>query len=153
MSTKQQPGTNNDAVLATLTEVLRSTSVDLATAHDGAPWASNAFFVQDDNFRLRLVLESGGTTLRHLRANPRIGLKIVPSGLLQPFAQGVGTVEVLDPAELDPTFDAVVAKAPDLAPFRGAPIDPIAVTVEWWRVTHVEQGWLPGRVVHREQLA
>ncbi|WP_024802789.1 hypothetical protein [Nocardia sp. BMG51109] len=134
-----------------LSDILTSPSIDLATSSNGVNWCSNAFFavLDDDPFRLTLVLESAGRTLEGLRSNPNVGVKIVPSGFLQPFAQGLGTAAVRDAAGRDETFEALRRKEPQIEPFLAAPVDPVVITIEWWRVTHVEGGWLPGRVLTR----
>ncbi|RDI48939.1 pyridoxamine 5'-phosphate oxidase family protein [Nocardia mexicana] len=138
-------------IRAKLADILRNSSIDLATSKDGVNWCSNAFFavLDDDPFRLTLVLESRGRTLECVRANPNIGVKVVPEGFLQPFAQGLGTAVVRDAADRDETFEALRRKEPQIEPFLATPVEPIAVTVDWWRVTHVEGGWLPGRVLRR----
>lgn len=135
-----------------LSEVLRFTSIDLATSKDGVNWCSNAFFAEldGDPFRLTLVLESGGRTLAGLRANPSIGVKVVPDGFLNPFAQGLGTAAVrTESSEREETFRALLRKEPRIEPFLSTPIEAVVVRVDWWRITHVQGGLLPGRVLHR----
>ncbi|MGK8524343.1 hypothetical protein ACRS6B_23570 [Nocardia asteroides] len=135
-----------------LTAVLDFTSIDLATSKDGVNWCSNAFFAElgGDPFRLTFVLESGGRTLDDLRANPSIGVKVVPDGFLAPFAQGLGTAAVRTGArEREETFRTLLEKEPRIEPFLSTPIEAVTVQVDWWRVTHVQGGWLPGRVLHR----
>lgn len=138
-----------------LTGILAFTSIDLATSDNGENWCSNAFFADlGDPFRLTLVLESGGRTLKFLRANPRVGLKVVPAGFFEPFAQGAGTALVRsDPKEREESFRTVVEKEPNLEPFLSAPVEAVEVTVDWWRVTHVGGGLLPGRVLRRPGAA
>jgi hypothetical protein len=147
----EDPQNTNDEVRAKLADILTFTSVDLATSKDGLNWCSNAFFAEldGDPFRLTLVLESSGRTLDQLRANPNVAVKVVPTGLLNPFAQGIGTVEVRDASKWEESFEAVVQKEPQLEPFRDTPVEALIVTIDWWRVTHVLEGWLPGRVLHR----
>ncbi|WP_457175302.1 hypothetical protein [Nocardia gipuzkoensis] len=135
-----------------LTGVLGFTSIDLATSKDGVNWCSNAFFAEldADPFRLTLVLESGGRTLDSLRANPSIGVKVVPDGFLNPFAQGLGTAVVrTETNEREETFRSLLRKEPRIEPFLSTPIEAVEVRIDWWRVTHVQGGWLPGRVLHR----
>ena len=135
-----------------LSGILTFPSIDLATSKNGVNWCSNAFFaVLDDNpFRLTLILESGGRTLDCVRRNPNVGFKVVPGGFHHPFAQGLGTALVRDSADRDETFDALRRKEPQIEPFLETPIEALIITVDWWRVTHVQGGWLPGRVLHRE---
>ncbi|MEV0355188.1 hypothetical protein AB0H71_03905 [Nocardia sp. NPDC050697] len=135
-----------------LSAILTSTSIDLATSRAGANWCSNAFFAErsGDPFRLLIVLEAGGRTLDALRANPNVGVKVVPTGFLEPFAQGVGTAAVrTEPEARDEIFRTVVDKEPALRPFLSAPVEAVEITVDWWRVTHVGAGLLPGRVLER----
>ncbi|MEV6256407.1 hypothetical protein AB0L97_24430 [Nocardia sp. NPDC051911] len=135
-----------------LTGVLGFTSIDLATSKAGVSWCSNAFFAElnGDPFRLTLVLESGGRTLDCLRANPSIGVKVVPAGFLNPFAQGLGTAVVRTGAsEREETFRTLLRKEPQIEPFLSTPIEAVEVHIDWWRVTHVQGGWLPGRVLYR----
>ncbi|WP_330231522.1 hypothetical protein OHA40_02945 [Nocardia sp. NBC_00508] len=135
-----------------LSGILRFTSVDLATSKDGVNWCSNAFFAEldGDPFRLTLVLETGGRTLAGLRANPSIGVKIVPDGFLDPFAQGLGTAVVrTQPGEREETFQTLRGKEPRIEPFLSTPVEAVVVQLDWWRVTHVQGGLLPGRVLHR----
>ncbi|MFC8525626.1 hypothetical protein [Nocardia sp. NPDC057227] len=135
-----------------LSAILTSTSIDLATSKAGANWCSNAFFAErgGDPFRLLVVLESSGRTLDSLRANPQVGVKVVPTGFLEPFAQGVGTAAVRTESEArEEIFRTVVDKEPALRPFLSAPVEAVEITVDWWRVTHVGAGLLPGRVLER----
>ncbi|TLG09851.1 pyridoxamine 5'-phosphate oxidase family protein [Nocardia cyriacigeorgica] len=134
-----------------LAGILATTSIDLATSKDGVNWCSSAFFahLDDDPFRLTLILESGGRTLEALRANPNVGIKVVSGGFTDPFAQGLGTVEVRDPADRDETFQALVQKEPMIEPFFATPVEALLVHVDWWRVTHIGAGWLPGRRLDR----
>ncbi|WP_280266289.1 hypothetical protein [Nocardia wallacei] len=153
--TSSDTAVTDQEIRAKLTDILRSTSIDLATSKDGVNWCSNAFFavLHDDPFVLTLVLESGGRTLDCVRANPNIGVKIVPEGFLQPFAQGLGTAVVRGAADREETYEALRRKEPRIEPFLATPVEPIAVTVDWWRVTHVEGGWLPGRVLARDDAS
>ncbi|WP_327115239.1 hypothetical protein OHB12_00925 [Nocardia sp. NBC_01730] len=150
--TSNDPQITDRDVLAKLADVLSFTSIDLATSKDGVNWCSNAFFAEldGDPFRLTLVLESGGKTLDNLRANPNIGVKVVPSGFLYPFAQGLGTAVVReDPSERKETFETLLRKEPQIEPFLSTPIEALIIRVDRWRVTHVQGGLLPGRVLHR----
>ncbi|MEU7632157.1 hypothetical protein AB0C34_19550 [Nocardia sp. NPDC049220] len=142
----------DEDIRATLSDILACTNIDLATSKDGINWSSNAFFAEldEDPFRLTLVLESGGKTLDSLRANPNIGVKVVPAGFRNPFAQGLGTAVVReDHSERDETFRTLLRKEPQIEPFLSTPIEALIVHIDWWRVTHVQRGLLPGRVLHR----
>ncbi|MEU7767264.1 hypothetical protein AB0B25_19305 [Nocardia sp. NPDC049190] len=142
----------DEGVRATLSGILACTSIDLATSKDGINWSSTAFFAEldEDPFRLTLVLESGGKTLDSLRTNPNIGVKVVPAGFLNPFAQGLGTAVVReDHGEREETFRTLLRKEPQIEPFLSTPIEALIVHIDWWRVTHVQGGLLPGRVLRR----
>lgn len=146
----------SDEVTATeirkkLTEVLTHSSIDLATSKDGVNWATSAFFanLDDDLFRLTLILENRGRTLDQLRANPNVGVKVVPGGIADPFAQGLGTVTLRDDSERDETFQALLRKEPQVEPFFASPVTAVVIDIDWWRVTHLGGGWLPGKVLER----
>ncbi|MFI1460640.1 MULTISPECIES: hypothetical protein [Nocardia] len=134
-----------------LTEVLTHSSIDLATSKDGVNWATSAFFanLDEDLFRLTLILENRGRTLDQLRANPNVGVKVVPGGIADPFAQGLGTVTLRDDSERDETFQALLRKEPQVEPFFAAPVTAVVIDIDWWRVTHLGGGWLPGKVLER----
>ncbi|MFI5719220.1 hypothetical protein [Nocardia sp. NPDC051750] len=134
-----------------LTEVLSHSSIDLATSKDGVNWATSAFFanLDEDLFRLTFILENSGRTLDQLRANPNVGVKVVPGGLADPFAQGLGTVTLLADNDRDETFQALRRKEPQIEPFFATPVTAIVVDIDWWRVTHLGGGWLPGKVLER----
>ena len=134
-----------------LTEVLTHSSIDLATSKDGVNWATSAFFanLDEDLFRLTLILENRGRTLDQLRANPNVGVKVVPGGIADPFAQGLGTVTLRDDSERDETFQALLRKEPQVEPFFASPVTAVVIDFDWWRVTHLGGGWLPGKVLER----
>ncbi|MBF6347987.1 MULTISPECIES: pyridoxamine 5'-phosphate oxidase family protein [Nocardia] len=134
-----------------LTEVLTHSSIDLATSKDGVNWATSAFFanLDEDLFRLTLILENRGRTLDQLRANPNVGVKVVPGGIADPFAQGLGTVTLRDDSERDETFQALLRKEPQVEPFFASPVTAVVIDIDWWRVTHLGGGWLPGKVLER----
>lgn len=134
-----------------LTEVLTHSSIDLATSKDGVNWATSAFFanLDEDLFRLTLILENRGRTLDQLRANPNVGVKVVPGGIADPFAQGLGTVTLRDDSERDETFQALLRKEPQVEPFFASPVTAVVIDIDWWRVTHLGAGWLPGKVLER----
>ncbi|NEW37497.1 pyridoxamine 5'-phosphate oxidase family protein [Nocardia cyriacigeorgica] len=138
-----------------LSGILATTSIDLATSKDGVNWCSSAFFahLDDDPFRLTLILESGGRTLEALRANPNVGIKVVSGGFVDPFAQGMGTIEVRGAADREETFQALVQKEPMIEPFFATPVEALIVHVDWWRITHIGGGWLPGRRLDRVTTA
>ncbi|NKY32061.1 pyridoxamine 5'-phosphate oxidase family protein [Nocardia speluncae] len=134
-----------------LTEVLTHSSIDLATSEDGVNWATSAFFanLDEDLFRLTLILENRGRTLGQLKANPNVGVKVVPGGIADPFAQGLGTVTLRDDSERDETFQALLRKEPQVEPFFASPVTAVVIDIDWWRVTHLGGGWLPGKVLER----
>lgn len=134
-----------------LTEVLTHSRIDLATSKSGVNWATSAFFanLDDDPFRLTLILENRGRTLDHLEANPNVGVKVVPGGIADPFAQGLGTVTLRDETERDETFRALLRKEPQVEPFLTTPVTAVVIDIDWWRVTHLGGGWLPGKVLER----
>ncbi|WP_280400261.1 hypothetical protein [Nocardia carnea] len=134
-----------------LTEILSHSSIDLATSKDGVNWATSAFFanLDEDLFRLTLILENSGRTLNQLRANPNVGVKVVPGGIADPFAQGLGTVTLRDESERDETFQALLRKEPQIEPFFATPVTAVVIDIDWWRVTHLGGGWLPGKVLER----
>lgn len=134
-----------------LTEILANTTIGLATSKDGLNWCSNAFFAQldDDPFRLTLILESRGRTLEQLRVNPSVGVNIVPGGFLDPFAQGLGTATVREASEREETFDALRRKEPQVEQFLATPVEALVLDIDWWRVTYAGNGWLPGRILQR----
>lgn len=151
--TAQDSLTDDLDVRKTLTEVLGHTTIDLATSKEGVNWSSSAFYTtlnDDDPFRLTLILETSGRTLEQLQANPNVGVKVVPQSFLEPFAQGLGIATVREPAEREQLFQTLLAKEPRVEPFLTAPVEPVIIDVDWWRVTHIQRGWLPGKVVQRE---
>ncbi|MGW0177980.1 hypothetical protein [Nocardia sp. NPDC003345] len=134
-----------------LTEVLGHSTIDLATSKDGVNWATSAFFanLDDDLFTLTLILENRGRTLDQLRANPNVGVKVVPAGIAEPFAQGLGTVTLRADDDRDATFQALLRKEPQVEPFFATPVTAVVIDIDWWRVTHLGGGWLPGKVLDR----
>lgn len=138
-----------------LTEVLTHSSIDLATSKEGVNWATSAFFanLDDDPFRLTLILENRGRTLTQLAANSNVGVKVVPGGIADPFAQGLGTATLLDDADRDATFQALLRKEPQVEPFLATPVTAVVIDIDWWRVTHLGGGWLPGKILERDTRA
>lgn len=138
-----------------LTEILGHSSIDLATSKNGVNWATSAYFanLDEDLFRLTLILENTGRTLNQLEANPNVGVKVVPGGIADPFAQGLGTITVRDEADRDETFQALLRKEPRIEPFFATPVTAIVIDIDWWRVTHLGGGWLPGKVLERSAVA
>jgi uncharacterized protein YhbP (UPF0306 family) len=148
------PGVDRQEIQNKLKGILEHPAIDLATSSNGENWCSNAFFAAlDDEFTLTLILESQGATLRNVRANPNVGIKIVPAGFTDPFAQGVATATVRDAGERQETFDALLHKEPQVRGFLDAPIEAVVLQVGWWRVTHVAGGWLPGKLLAPEGRA
>ena len=119
----------------------------LATSQE-VPWVGGAFFVEDGLWRLHLVLETGGTTLRNLRANPHAALVVSSGSPFEPFLQGAADAAELDGEATAAVAQSLLAKAPEIAPLLGAPTVAVRLTVRQWKVTDVTRGWLPARVLN-----
>ncbi|MDQ3757088.1 MAG: pyridoxamine 5'-phosphate oxidase family protein [Actinomycetota bacterium] len=117
----------------------------LSTCGDAVPWGAGAFFAESDPFTLSLVLEAQGRTLANMRANPNVAIVVSSGDPFAPFLQGQAQAVVLGDDDKARTCDAIVAKAPQSAPFMDAPIVPVTLQVSKWRVTDVVNGWLPGK--------
>jgi hypothetical protein len=134
------------AVRGKLVEVLaEASSMYLATSSTDV-WNAGAYYAELDPFTLTLVLESGGTTLRNLSANPTTALVIAPNGPFQPFLQGRAQATVRDAAGKAQTIAALLRKEPGAKPLvEGGPVEAVDLRVELWRVTDISSGWLPGK--------
>lgn len=122
-------------------------SLFMATNGD-EPWVAGGFFAESDPFTLSMVLERGGTTLANIKANPRVALAVSSGSPFEAFLQGSADVALVDdPAETDEIKKALVAKAPEIEPFFGAPLQAVRLHVRRWRATDVTSGWLPGKVI------
>ncbi|SFO94733.1 hypothetical protein SAMN05421810_101487 [Amycolatopsis arida] len=129
-----------------LVQVLGQTSeMYLATAGDDI-WNAGAYFAELDPFTLTLVLETHGTTLRNLRANPTAAIVIAPAGPFQPFLQGRARATIRDEAGKEATIEALLRKEPQAKPLvEAGPVEAIELAITQWRVTDVPAGWLPGK--------
>ena len=122
-------------------------SLFLATSGD-EPWVAGGFFAESDPFTLSMVLETGGTTLANIKANPRVAVVVSSGSPFEPFLQGSADVTLVeDPGETEEIKKALLAKAPQVEPFFGAPIQAVRLHVRCWRATDVTSGWLPGKVL------
>jgi hypothetical protein len=122
-----------------------TTSLYLASASTDV-WNAGAYFAELDPFTLTLVLESHGTTLTNLRANPTAALVIAPNGPFQPFLQGRAQATVRDAAGKEDTIAALLRKEPQAKPLiEGGPVEAVELRVTTWRLTDIMAGWLPGR--------
>lgn len=122
-------------------------SLFLATSGD-EPWVAGGFFAESDPFTLSMVLESGGTTLTNIKANPRVALVVSSGSPFEPFLQGSADVSLVDdPAETEEIKTSLLGKAPEIEPFFGAPLQAVRLHVRRWRATDVTNGWLPGKVL------
>lgn len=122
------------------------TTLFLSTAVNDAPWGAGTFFAESDLFTLAIVLETGGTTLSNIRANPRVAAVVSSGSPFEPFLQGDGTaVELTDEREVEATKAALLAKAPEIAPFLQIPLVALSLRIRRWRATDVPNGWLPGK--------
>jgi hypothetical protein len=134
------------AIRHTIVDVLASTStLVLATAAEQV-WNAGAFYAERDPFTLVLVLETGGTTLRNLRANPTTALVIAPHGPFAPFLQGNAEAAIHDDTDRRETITALLAKEPAARPLiDNTPIAALTLHVTRWRVTDLGAGWFPGK--------
>ena len=120
----------------------------LGTAADNRPWVAGVFYAEAGLFTLALVLETHGTTLANVRANPYVAFTVSSGSAFEPFLQGDGEAVVLTGEDaLDATKNALRAKAPEIEPLLQAPITAVSLRVRQWRATDVTIGWLPGKVL------
>jgi hypothetical protein len=128
--------------------VLTGTSTMYLASSSDEIWNAGAFYAELDPFRLTFVLETRGTTLRNLLANPSAAVTIAPNGPFQPFLQGRGEVSVRDAAGKQETIDTLISKEPMAKPLiEGGPVEAVDLRLSMWRVTDVAAGWLPGKVL------
>ena len=131
----------------------RNKTLRLATAGGPvSPWIAGAFFSESGLFRLRLVLETHGKTMKNIRADDRVAVIVAddPYGL---FLQGEGTARVVE-GEADADVRAALrGKAPEVEPLLGAPIVAVHVEISRWFVTDVTRGWLPAKEIRRIPIA
>ena len=120
----------------------------LGTAAGDRPWVAGVFFAEAGLFTLALVLETHGSTLGNIRANPNVAFVVSAGNGFAPFLQGHAEAVVLSGGEeLEATKAALLAKAPEIEPFFAAPITAISLRVREWRATDVTIGWLPAKVL------
>jgi hypothetical protein len=92
------------------------------------------------------VLELHGRTLGNIRQNPQVAVVVSNGQPFEPFLQGAGEAEELDgEEELAAVKERLLAKAPQIEPFFGAPIAAVRLHLRLWRATDVVKGWLPGK--------
>lgn len=142
------PNDEIQAVHGKVVEVLTATSSMYLASSAADVWNAGAYFAELDPFTLTLVLESRGTTLSNLRANPTAALVIAPNGPFQPFLQGRAQATVRDAEGKEETIAALLRKEPQAKPLiEGGPVEAVELKVTSWRVTDVLAGWLPGKEV------
>ena len=143
-------GTTEEQMIATrLAEVLRGVgTLTTSSCRDDVPWAAGGYFAEDGLFTLGMILETHGTTMTNIRANPRVAVSITTGNPYDPFAQGVANVEVLtDEAEIGAVHAALRAKSPEIEALLGLPVETVRYRVETWKVTDLPNGWLPAKVL------
>ncbi len=120
----------------------------LGTAADNRPWVAGVFFAELDLFTLALVLETHGTTLANIRANPNVAFTVSSGNAFDPFLQGAGEAVVLAGEDaIEATKNVLRTKAPEIEPLFQAPITAVSLRVRQWRATDVTIGWLPAKVL------
>ncbi len=112
-----------------------------ATAGNGGPWATSAFFAEE-GFDLYLLLENRGRALADIRANPQVAVAI-DRRIPDRFLQMEGRAEILEGPEAKRGMAKVVAKVPMAANFRGLSVLRFRTAVV--RVTDFRRGWFPAR--------
>lgn len=118
----------------------------LSTTAGDEPWGSGSFFAESGLYDLQLLLELHGHTLRNIRQNPRVAVVVSNGNPFEPFLQGAADAQVLDGEDdIKATTEALMAKAPQIEPFLGAPLAAVRLHVTLWRATDVVNGWLPGK--------
>jgi hypothetical protein len=146
--------TDPDEVRFAVTTLLAEhDSIMLSTCSKDQPWGAGAYFAALDPFRLTLVLESAGTTLRNIRANPQVALVIAAGDPFRPFLQARATAAVRDEDGKEQTFAALRARVPQIEPMLAIPVEALDLTVEKWRVTDIANGWIPGKEVTPSMIA
>ena len=117
-----------------------------------SPWIAGAFFSESGLFRLRLVLETHGKTMKNIRADDRVAVIVAddPYGL---FLQGEGTARVVEGQQDADVRAALLQKDPRVGPLLDAPIQAVHVEITRWFVTDVSRGWLPAKEIRRIPLA
>lgn len=119
----------------------------LSTSRSDNPWVAGGFFAESDPFTLVMVLESHGTTLSNIRENSRVAVVVSGGNAFAPFLQGRAQAVIRDGDELEDVKNALRAKVPEIEPLFQAPIEPVLLRVERWRVTDIATGWFPGKEI------
>lgn len=123
----------------------------LATTHGDEPWVAGGFFAESDPFTLVMVLESRGTTLRNIKANPRVAVVVSSGDPFTAFLQGSAEASlVTEASEVQAVKAALRAKAPQIEPLLAAPVEAVHLRVRCWRATDVPNGWLPGKTLEAQ---
>jgi hypothetical protein len=120
-------------------------SMYMATSGSAGPWVGGVYFAEVDVFTLTLVLEQRGRTLAAIRQNPAVALVVAAGTPMQPFLQARATAAVVEGDADADVRRRLLQKVPECAPFLEMPIAAIRLTVPTWRVTDIQQGWLPGK--------
>ncbi len=136
-------------VEAKVREILASLpSLYLATTQGDTPWVAGGFFAETGLFTLGMLLETGGTTLANIKANPHVAMVVSAGDPFAAYLQGSAEADLVDDlAEVEGTKTMLLAKAPQIEPFLSAPIQAIRLRVRYWRATDVTNGWLPGKLL------
>lgn len=120
-------------------------SMYLATSGSAGPWVGGVYFAEVDPFTLVVVLEQRGRTLAAVRENPAVALVVAAGTPMQPFLQARATAEIVEGDADTDVRRRLLGKVPECAPFLEFPIAAVRLTVPTWRVTDIQQGWLPGK--------
>jgi uncharacterized protein YhbP (UPF0306 family) len=120
------------------------TSLFLATAGEAGPWVNGVYFAEDDLFTLSIVLERGGRTIAAIRSQPRVAVIVSTGSPGDPFLQATADAQELLGGASTYARELLLAKVPQASPFLAAPVEPVRLTVNTWRVTDIPNGWLPG---------
>ena len=141
--------TEEQTIAARLEEVLRSVgTLTTSSCRGDVPWAAGGYFAEDGLFTLGMILETHGTTMTNIRANPCVAVSITTGNPYEPFAQGIADVEVLsDEAAIAAVHGALKAKSPEIEPLLGIPVETVRLHVRTWKVSDIPNGWLPAKVL------
>ncbi len=114
----------------------------IATEHEGQPYVTRAFFVEepvnDTNLKLYCTFITTSRKLANLRQNPRVGLFIGPS---QPtvWLEATAQARVLEDEQASTTArENLGKKSPTAAMFTArVPIVAVELRVNWLRITNL----------------
>ncbi|MFC1689857.1 pyridoxamine 5'-phosphate oxidase family protein [Pseudomonadota bacterium] len=56
--------------------LVRHTTLSLATCHDGRPWSTDLFYASDDDCRLYFISSVTTRHSKYIAANPRVSVSI-----------------------------------------------------------------------------